>query len=242
MHDRGMKCRAFTLIELLVVISIIAILAAMLLPAIRTVRDLANSVRCSSNLRQLGIAVIGYAEDGDGLLPVGYTKPYQYQWPGYIAAYLNDTDVSAVGPMPGVFRCPAARFASGTLHYSAHFHLFPDMTKVDNGHIVQRGNLRELKSDLLVLADGTQDPATGNAAAVPWNQAGMWEWRGGGDDSDICPRNNDYDGANVFSLRFRHGGGRRVTILWGDMHVAQADSLTRRQVRCDKNARKLSWE
>ncbi len=61
----------FTLIELLVVISIIAILAAMLLPAIGMVRGAANSMRCLSNLRQLGIGVQAYANDWEGtVLPI----------------------------------------------------------------------------------------------------------------------------------------------------------------------------
>jgi prepilin-type N-terminal cleavage/methylation domain-containing protein/prepilin-type processing-associated H-X9-DG protein len=60
---------AFTLIELLVVISIIAILAAMLLPAIGLVRSQARSMGCGSNLRQIGMATSAYAIDNDGLIP-----------------------------------------------------------------------------------------------------------------------------------------------------------------------------
>ncbi len=59
----------FTLIELLVVVSIIAILAAMLLPAISLVRDAARSARCQSNLRQLGLAILSYPTDHEGILP-----------------------------------------------------------------------------------------------------------------------------------------------------------------------------
>jgi len=57
----------FTLIELLVVISIIAVLASMLLPAVGVVRDLAQQQKCASNLRQIQIANVAYATDNDGL-------------------------------------------------------------------------------------------------------------------------------------------------------------------------------
>ena len=54
---------AFTLIELLVVISIIAILAALLMPSLSLVRSAASSARCQSNLHQIGLACFAYAND-----------------------------------------------------------------------------------------------------------------------------------------------------------------------------------
>ncbi len=60
--------RGFTLIELLVVISIIAILASMLLPAIGMIRDLANAQKCAGLLRQFQLVNLTYANENEGLV------------------------------------------------------------------------------------------------------------------------------------------------------------------------------
>lgn len=63
------KQHAFTLVELLVVIGIIALLVAILLPALNKARAAAINVQCQSNLRQIAQAALMYVNDNQGLLP-----------------------------------------------------------------------------------------------------------------------------------------------------------------------------
>ena len=69
MHPASPRHSAFTLIELLVVISIIAVLAAMLLPAIGSVRAMAQQTACLNNQRQTMAALIAYAGENEGVTP-----------------------------------------------------------------------------------------------------------------------------------------------------------------------------
>lgn len=87
-RSQASVANAFTLIELLVVIAIIAVLAALLLPALSRAKDRAKRIACISNLRQLGLGSMMYAQDNRGHL----TGP---SWqPGYLPVRIPGSDRS----------------------------------------------------------------------------------------------------------------------------------------------------
>jgi prepilin-type N-terminal cleavage/methylation domain-containing protein/prepilin-type processing-associated H-X9-DG protein len=99
------SAKAFTLIELLVVIAIIAILAALLLPALSRAKAKAQSLKCKSNLHQLGIALRLYVGDFDAYPYSAYTPASNQRnlllWFDFLAPYVANAKWGE-----GVFDCP----------------------------------------------------------------------------------------------------------------------------------------
>ncbi len=84
---------AFTLIELLVVIAIVAILAALLFPVFGKARERGRQTVCLSNVRQIGTAMLLYAQDNDQHLPFTEITNQLIYWPELLRSYLNNDEL-----------------------------------------------------------------------------------------------------------------------------------------------------
>ncbi|MHB8994361.1 MAG: prepilin-type N-terminal cleavage/methylation domain-containing protein [Armatimonadota bacterium] len=94
--------RGFTLIELLVVIAIIAILAAILFPVFAKAREKARQSSCQSNLKQIGLAVLSYAQDYDERSTPEMVG--DYWWTDIVQPYIKNTQIMV---------CPSNKFRNG---------------------------------------------------------------------------------------------------------------------------------
>lgn len=115
----GYYRNGFTLIELLVVIAIIAILAAILFPVFAQAREKAREITCTSNVKEIGTAVMMYTQDYDETYPIawGLYGPWWGTVDPYIKAGVTDT-TSYDAHIHSIWHCPSDTVTQGVSYSS----------------------------------------------------------------------------------------------------------------------------
>lgn len=215
MHVRESRT-GFTLVELLVVIGIIAVLIAMLLPALSRVRDSATTISCQSNMRQLAQATLIYAHSNRGALPFSTkddsgANPLRQGVPWF--TYMANNVPEKVRQCPGL---TAKRWDNATKKM-----VFPT---VDQWSDEFKG-LHWIAVNQTVFPRNDQwQPAPGNVGTAIGRKLSQFNRSA---EIMMIIDNDKQDFAGGWHpgehLRFRHSGGESINIGFMDGHVETWD-------------------
>ena len=225
--------RGFTLIELLVVIAIIAVLAALLTPAMNRSLSMARRVACVANMHQFGVAIHGYASNHDDAMPPiwerGFTGPPSRDLAGGGRGFTMFGVLQAEGHLPStLFRCPSdpREYEVKEEAFYMPFYQRGENYRQPHGHLYSYGavNVGYYRSDRRIawsVPEGTLPwgtvphlgPISSDYIPKPsilhlvWDaHIPLWNWNGGLPQILTYPVltwSSDYYGT-VFETTFRH--------------------------------------
>ena len=235
----GRSRRAFSLIELLVVISIIAIIAALLGPALKGARDKSLTIKCLSNLRQVYLGIALYGEDHK-TFPHGCDAPNNIDWTFLINTCLGKAsapDWNNPNLRSPIVVCPAA-LKNGTnicSGYSGHERLFGNTYNVNPGYNMPRPwPFDERPCEVVMLVDAGQDFidvwGLGNANQLvdfPASMGTAVDYDPSTADDAVVDVGTDQDGV-MHQMKFRHSGKANVVFVDGHVVLMGKNDFKRR--------------
>ena len=208
--------RGFTLVELLVVLSIVAILVALMLPTVKRAREASRQVACLSQLHHIGMTMVMYGGDYEGLLPRGNNVIWFKAFLAYLPGSTNHIET---------YRCPAYPGSDQLICYVVNAWTF-DGTADDVGYEI---------NDPTPL-DGFDRPS--RTLYIADNEDGWWRPVITSLDNGSLDLNDVWHFAHLPNslaeevtygrriARNRHGGGPNVLYIDGHTDFLKADAMT----------------
>jgi prepilin-type N-terminal cleavage/methylation domain-containing protein/prepilin-type processing-associated H-X9-DG protein len=247
-----MKLKGFTLIELLVVIAIIAILAAILFPVFAQAKTAAKKTQSTSNIKQLMLAVLMYANDVDDNVPFSQRPelpgdnstlvvwhrvilPYVKNGGNYsVAVGVSQPGQEVVG---GIFAEPGNPWTAQPRHYGTSDHVFPEGEFTWNG--LTKGPAVSLTSIDAPASKMALAPKAGdsNDSSTPYISVQQWYYTTTGDfqnDNTMPDLDKDTDAAtpgatwpwNSIFIRYRFNSTAPIAFVDGHVKAMKRGSMS----------------